>query len=83
MALNYIWVAFFLIAFVVALIKLLFLGDTEVFTKMVESTFTMAETSVNIAIYLIGVMTLWLGIELYILLIKSNSSAHFLQLSTC
>ncbi len=62
MALNYIWVAFFLIAFVVALIKLLFLGDTEVFTKMVESTFTMAETSVNIAIYLIGVMTLWLGI---------------------
>jgi spore maturation protein SpmA len=62
MALNYIWVAFFLIAFVVALIKLLFLGDTEVFTKMVESTFTMAETSVNIAIYLIGVMSLWLGI---------------------
>ena len=62
MALNYIWGAFFLIAFVVALIKLLFLGDTEVFTKMVESTFTMAETSVNIAIYLIGVMTLWLGI---------------------
>jgi len=62
MALNYIWVAFFLVAFVVALIKLFFLGDTEIFTKMVESTFTMAETSVNIAIYLIGVMTLWLGI---------------------
>ncbi|MCH7681405.1 spore maturation protein [candidate division KSB1 bacterium] len=62
MALNYIWIAFFLIAFVVALIKLLFLGDSEAFTRIVASTFTMAETSVNIAIYLIGVMTLWLGI---------------------
>lgn len=62
MALNYIWTAFFLVAFIVGLIKLIFFGDTEVFTKMVDSTFSMAETSVNIAIYLIGVMTLWLGI---------------------
>jgi len=61
-ALNYIWIAFFLIAFVVALIKLIFFGDTEVFTNIVNSTFTMAETSVNISIYLVGVMALWLGI---------------------
>ncbi|MFQ5641384.1 MAG: nucleoside recognition domain-containing protein [bacterium] len=62
MTLNYIWIAFFLISFIVGLVKLIFLNDTEVFTKMVTSTFTMAETSVSIAIYLIGVMTLWLGI---------------------
>lgn len=62
MTLNYIWIAFFLIAFIVGLIKLLFFGDTEVFTRIVASTFSMAETSVNIAIYLIGIMALWLGI---------------------
>ncbi|PCJ82113.1 MAG: hypothetical protein COA57_13535 [Flavobacteriales bacterium] len=62
MVLNYIWIAFFVIAFVVALIKLVFFGDTDVFNAMVNSTFTMAETSVNICIYLIGIMALWLGI---------------------
>ncbi|MEX2595922.1 MAG: nucleoside recognition domain-containing protein [Salibacteraceae bacterium] len=62
MALNYVWVAFFLIAFVVGAIKLLFFGDTAVFGDMVQSTFDMAKVSVDISIYLIGVITLWQGI---------------------
>lgn len=62
MALNYIWTGFFLVAFVVALIKMIFFHDGEVFSDMVGSTFKMAETSVNISIYLIGIMSLWLGI---------------------
>jgi len=62
MVLNYIWIAFFLVAFVVALAKLIFLGDTQVFPAILDSTFSMAETSVNISIYLIGIMSLWLGI---------------------
>ena len=62
MALNYVWVAFFLVAFVVALLRVLLFGDTAVFGDMVQSTFDMAKVSVDIAIYLIGVITLWQGI---------------------
>ena len=62
MALNYIWVAFFLIAFVVALIKLIFFGDTEVFPTMMQSTFDMAKTGFDLSIGLTGVLCLWLGI---------------------
>lgn len=62
MALNYIWVAFFLIAFVVALAKLIFLGDMEVFPDMVNSTFDMAKTGFEISLGLTGVLTLWMGI---------------------
>ncbi len=76
MVLNYIWIGFFLIAFLVALIRTILyyfrdsLGletimdtaDKEVFSTVVKSTFDMAETSVDISIYLIGIMTLWLGI---------------------
>lgn len=62
MVLNYIWVAFFLIGFVVALIKLIFFQDTEVFPQMLQSTFDMAKTGFTISITLTGVMTLWLGI---------------------
>jgi len=62
MVLNYIWIAFFLIAFVVALLRLIFLGDLDVFPNLVNSTFEMAEASVKISIYLIGIMALWLGI---------------------
>ncbi|MBT3648690.1 MAG: spore maturation protein [Flavobacteriales bacterium] len=61
MALNYIWVGFFLIAFVVAVARFI-LGDTAVFGDMVQSTFDMAKVSVDISIYLIGVITLWQGI---------------------
>jgi spore maturation protein SpmA len=62
MAFNYIWVSFFVIAFVVAIIKFLVDGDAEIFGNMVQSTFSSAETSVSISIYLIGVITLWQGI---------------------
>ncbi len=62
MVLNYIWIAFFLIALVVGLIKLIFLGDTEVFTAMVNSTFDMARTAFEISLGLTGVLTLWLGL---------------------
>lgn len=60
--LNYIWIGFFLIAFVVALIKLIFFQDTEVFPKMMEATFEMAKTGFTLSIGLTGVMTLWLGL---------------------
>ena len=62
MALNYIWIAFFLVAFIVAILKLILLGDTQVFGDMVQSTFDMAKVSVDISIYLIGVISLWQGI---------------------
>ncbi|MEL7005579.1 MAG: nucleoside recognition domain-containing protein, partial [Bacteroidota bacterium] len=61
MTLNYIWIAFFLIAFVVALLKFLILGDVEVFPAIVNSTFDMAKTGFEISLYLTGVMSLWLG----------------------
>ena len=62
MALNYIWIGFFLIAFIVALIRLIFLGDTEVFPSMMESTFSMAKTGFEISLGLTGALTLWMGI---------------------
>lgn len=62
MVLNYIWVAFFLIAFGVALVKLVVFQDTAVFQAMVTSTFETAKLSVEISIGLIGVMALWLGL---------------------
>lgn len=62
MTLNYIWVAFFLIAFVVALAKLIFLGDTQVFPELIKSTFDMAKTGFEISLGLTGVLTLWMGI---------------------
>lgn len=62
MVLNYIWVAFFVIGFVVALIKLVFLGDTSVFPAMMDSTFTSSKSAFEISIGLTGVLALWLGI---------------------
>lgn len=63
MTLNYIWTAFFVIAFVVALFKLLFLGDVEAFKTIVEAMFDTAKVAVmDIALPLTGVMTLFLGI---------------------
>jgi len=62
MALNYIWIGFFLVAFVVALVKLIVFGDIEVFPNMVASTFDMAKTGFEISLGLTGVLTLWLGI---------------------
>lgn len=62
MVLNYIWIAFFLIALVVGLVRLIFLGDTEVFTAIVNSTFEMARIGFEISLGLTGVLTLWLGL---------------------
>lgn len=62
MILNYIWVSFFLLAFVVALIKLIVFGDFDVFPAMLNSTFDMAKTGFELSLYLTGVMSLWLGI---------------------
>ena len=62
MVLNYIWIAFFLIALVVGLVRLIFFGDTEIFTKIVNSTFDMAKTGFEISLGLTGVLTLWLGL---------------------
>ncbi len=62
MVLNYIWIAFFLLAFLVALAKLLFWGDTEVFPAMITSTFDSARTAFEISLGLTGVLSLWLGI---------------------
>jgi spore maturation protein A/spore maturation protein B len=62
MVLNYIWIAFFIIAFVVALMKLIFMGDTAVFPAMMNSTFEMSKTAFEISLGLTGVLSLWLGI---------------------
>ena len=62
MVLNYIWVAFFLIAFVVAAARLLFMGDMDVFPAIMNSTFDSARTAFEISIGLTGVLSLWMGI---------------------
>lgn len=62
MVLNYIWIAFFLIAFVVAAAKLLFLGDTEVFTSIINASFSSAKSGFEISLGLTGILSLWLGI---------------------
>lgn len=62
MILNYIWVAFFLIAFIVALVKLLFFGDLQVFTDIMNSTYDTARTGFEISLGLTGVLSLWLGV---------------------
>ena len=62
MVLNYIWIAFFLLAFIIALCKLLFMGDTEVFPAIMNSTFDTAKSAFEISLGLTGVLSLWLGI---------------------
>jgi len=62
MALNYIWIAFFLIAFVVGLVRLIFFGDVDVFTNIINGTFDSAKTGFEISLGLTGVLTLWLGL---------------------
>ena len=62
MVLNYIWIAFFIIAFVIALVKLVFLGNFEVFPAMMDSTFSSSKTAFEISLGLTGVLSLWLGI---------------------
>jgi len=63
MSLNYIWPGFFLVGFAAALAQFLFLGDTEIFKRVIDGTFESARAGVmDIALPLAGVMTLWLGI---------------------
>ena len=62
MVLNYIWIFFFAVAFIVALFRLVIGGDTEVFSAMMTSTFDMSKTGFEISLGLSGVLALWLGI---------------------
>ena len=62
MVLNYIWIAFFLIAFVIATFRLVFLGDMGVFPEIINSTFSSSKTAFEISLGLTGVLSLWLGI---------------------
>lgn len=62
MVLNYIWIAFFAVAFVIALIKLIFMGDVSVFPAIMDSTFETSKTAFKISLGLTGVLSLWLGV---------------------
>ena len=62
MVLNYIWIAFFVLAFLIALVKLVFFGDTTVFPAMMDSTFSSSKTAFEISLGLTGVLSLWLGV---------------------
>ena len=62
MVLNYIWVAFFLVAFVIAAVKLLFWGDYDVFPAMMDSPFCSSKTAFEISLGLTGVLSLWMGV---------------------
>lgn len=62
MVLNYIWIAFFVVAFVIGLIQLLFFGNYDVFPAMIDSTFASSKTAFEISLGLTGVLSLWLGI---------------------
>ncbi len=62
MVLNYIWIAFFLAAFITAAIRLVFMGDTSVFPEIINSTFESSKTAFDISLGLTGVLSLWMGI---------------------
>ncbi|WP_289284263.1 MULTISPECIES: spore maturation protein [unclassified Methylophaga] len=74
--LNIIWIAFFLIAFLVALFKLLVLGDQLIFTQLMQAMFELAKTAFEISLGLTGVLALWLGI------MKIGERSGFIQLLT-
>jgi spore maturation protein SpmA len=62
MTLNYIWIGFFLIGFIVALVKLIFTGNTQIFNDLVNSVFAGAKTGFEISLGLTGALTLWMGL---------------------
>lgn len=62
MVLNYIWIAFFVIAFIIALVRLVIMGDFDVFPVMMNSTFESSKTAFEISLGLTGVLSLWLGV---------------------
>ncbi|MCC5797711.1 MAG: spore maturation protein [Methylophaga sp.] len=74
--LNFIWIAFFLIAFCVALFRLIYLGDTEVFGELMDAMFSLSRTAFEISIGLTGILALWLGI------MKIGERSGFVELLT-
>jgi spore maturation protein SpmA len=62
MALNYIWIGFFLIGFIFALIQLIFSGNTQIFNELVSSVFASAKTGFEVSLGLTGALTLWMGL---------------------
>ena len=62
MVLNYIWTGFFLVALAVALVRLFFFGETDVFTAIIDSTFASSKTAFEISLGLTGVLSLWMGL---------------------
>lgn len=62
MVLNYIWIAFFMLAFVFALVQMIFFGNTEVFSDIIDSTFSSSKNAFEISLGLTGVLALWMGI---------------------
>ena len=62
MVLNYIWIAFFICAFVVATARLIFWGDMSVFPEIINSTFDSSKAAFKISLGLTGVLALWMGI---------------------
>lgn len=62
MVLNYIWISFFVVAFAIALFRLVFMGDTSVFPAIMDSTFATSRTAFEISLGLTGVLSLWLGV---------------------
>ncbi len=62
MVLNYIWIGFFVVAFIVAMGQLIFAGNTDIFTLLVQATFDSSKTAFEISLGLTGVLALWLGI---------------------
>ena len=74
--LNIIWISFFIIAFIVAMIKLLAFGDTEIFGQLMTALFTLSKTAFEISLGLTGILALWLGI------MKIGERSGFIDLLT-
>ncbi|MBW8329401.1 MAG: spore maturation protein [Thiobacillus sp.] len=74
--LNALWIGFFLVAFLIALVKLVFLGDADIFAALVKALFDSSKTAFEIALGLTGVMALWLGV------MKIGERAGMLELLT-
>ena len=62
MVLNYIWIAFFLLAAICAVVQACFMGNTAVFSDIINSTFDSSKTGFEISLGLTGVLSLWMGI---------------------
>jgi spore maturation protein SpmA len=62
MALNYVWIFFFLIAFVIAIFKLIFFQDYTIFPSLVNAMFDSAKTGFEVSLGMTGVLTFWMGI---------------------